>query len=76
MRKINLSDLFTLAVARHGTQAEVARRCGIVQSMVSLYISGKHKTIKAKNVPRIARCLGVKPGVLLAACVESDSTTP
>lgn len=73
MRKLNLSDLFTLAVSKHGSQCHVAKRCGISQSMVSLYMSGKVKTVKAASVLRIAHCLGVKPGVLLAACVENDS---
>lgn len=73
MRKINLSDLFTVAVGRHGSQTEVARKCGIAQSMVSLYISGKVKTVRAENVIRMARCLGVKPGILLAAMAKNDS---
>jgi transcriptional regulator with XRE-family HTH domain len=74
MRKPNLSDLFTFAVARHGTQCEVAKRCGISQAMVSLYISGKARTVRAANVLRIAHCLGVKPGVLLAALAKDDSS--
>jgi len=74
MRKLNLSDLFTVAVGRHGSQACVAKKCGISQSMVSLYLSGKHRTIKAANLPKIARCLGVKPSVLISACVESGSS--
>ncbi len=76
MRKLNLSDLFTVAIGRHGSQCAVAKRCGISQSMVSLYLSGKQKTVKSSNVLKIAHCLGVKPGVLIAACQESDSSTP
>lgn len=76
MRKLNLSDLFTVAVGRHGSQCEVAKKCGITQSMVSLYVSGKVRTVKAKNLLRIAKCLGVKPTILLAALDQSDSTTP
>ena len=73
MRKLNLSDLFTVAVGKHGSQVIVARKCGISQSMVSLYISGKAKTVKAASVLKIAKCLGVKPATLLAACRGNDS---
>lgn len=76
MRKLNLSDLFTVAVGRHGSQVVVAKKCGISQSMVSLYLNGRVRTVKAENVLRIARCLGIKPGVLLGACAENDSTAP
>jgi predicted transcriptional regulator len=74
MTKIKLSVLFAAALAREGTQAIVAKKCGISQSMVSLYISGKCKTVKAANVIKIAKCLRVKPEVLLRACQENDST--
>jgi transcriptional regulator with XRE-family HTH domain len=73
MRRLNLSDLFTVAVGRHGSQVEVAKKCGISQSMVSLYLNGKVRTVKAENILRIARCLGIRPGILLAALAESDA---
>lgn len=76
MRKLNLSDLFTVAVGRHGSQCEVAKKCGITQSMVSLYVSGKVRTVKAANLMKIARCLGVSPTVLLAALDQTGANTP
>lgn len=76
MRQPSLADLFTVAVQRHGGQTKVAKKCGITQSMVSLYMAGKVKSIKSENVIRIASCLGIKPAQLLAACRPIDSTTP
>lgn len=74
MRKPTLANLFSCALEKHGTQCEVARRCGISQAMVSLYLSGKVRTVKAGSILRIAHCLGVKPAVVLAACVKNGST--
>lgn len=73
MRHLNLSDLFRVAVERHRGQCAVAKRCGISQSMVSLYVAGKHRSIKAANVARIAQCLGVSPIALLRACRDNVS---
>lgn len=67
MQKRSLSELFAAAVARHKSQANVARKCGISASMVSLYIAGKVRTVKSENVLKIAHCLGVKPRTLLAS---------
>lgn len=67
MQKRSLSELFAAAVARHKTQANVARKCGISPSMVSLYIAGKVRTVQANNILKIAHCLGVKPRTLLAS---------
>lgn len=74
MRKLKLSDLFNVAVGKHGSQVVVARKCGISQSMVSLYLSGKVRTVRACSVLKIAKCLGVKPGLLLQVCQHNDST--
>ena len=67
MQKRSLSELFIAAVARHGSQACVAKKCGISASMVSLYISGSVLTVQAGNVLKIAHCLGIKPATLLAS---------
>lgn len=67
MQKRTLSELFAAAVARHGTQVSVAKKCGISPSMVSLYIAGKVRTVQANNILKIAHCLGVKPRTLLAS---------
>ena len=71
MKQINLSDLFSVAVCKHGSQVEVAKKCGITQSMVSLYVSGKVRAVKVCNIHKIARCLGVNPSVLMRACEKS-----
>lgn len=71
MKKANLSELFAAAVIRHGTQANVARKCGISPSMVSLYIAGKVRSVTAGNVLKIAHCLGVPTAVLLGALEKS-----
>lgn len=76
MRKPTLSDLFTKAIAIHGTQQKVATKCGISQAMVSMYLSGKVRSVNATNLAKIARCLGVKPVVLLAACRKSVPCVP
>lgn len=76
MRKPTLSDLFTRAIALHGTQQKVATRCGISQAMVSMYVSGKVRAVNSANLAKIARCLGVKPVVLLAACSRNGSVVP
>lgn len=73
MKKMNLSELFIVAAAKHGGQASLAKRCGVSQSMISLYVCGRHQTIKAVNVPKIARCLGITPAQLLKACEVNDS---
>lgn len=74
MQKRSLSELFTAAVARHGSQACVAKKCGISASMVSLYVNGQVKTVHACNVLKIAHCLGIKPATLLAALDKSFQT--
>lgn len=76
MRKPTLSDLFTCAIATHGSQKKVADRCGISQAMVSMYASGKVLSINSVNLAKIAKCLGVKPVVLLAACRKTGSSVP
>ena len=67
MKKQSLSELFTAAVARHGSQVAVAKKCGITQSMVSLYVGGKVLTVKSRNVHKISRSLGIRPATLVSA---------
>ncbi len=63
-----LAELFTAAVKRHKTQAAVAKHCGMSQGIISMLCNGKVRSVKPKNVLKTAKCLKVKPEVVLLAC--------
>lgn len=71
-----LAELFTAAVAKHKTQAAVAKRCGMSQGIISMLCNGKVRSVKPKNVMKTARCLGVKPEVILLACAVPPKMRP
>ena len=49
-----------LAKKRNGSQAELARACGVKQPSVNDWFSGKTKTLKADSLVRASRYLGVR----------------
>lgn len=49
-----------LAKKRNGSQAELARACGVKQPSVNDWFSGKTKTLKADSLVKAARYLGVR----------------